>query len=214
VDPVEGRGSRVYETIGEKDVGHSGAHTRLTKLQLIAKLAGHSSKAALKNLSHHIDLEWLREAYRRTRKDGAPGADGKTAEAYAQDLKHNLQDLLERFKSGRYRAPPVKRVHIPKGDGSKTRPIGIPTFEDKVLQRAVVMVLDEVYEQDFLTCSYGFNVIKRKTSSGRFRRALARIWDWCKQHRHRPVPEQHRQLCRKLLGHYAYYGITSNGLML
>jgi RNA-directed DNA polymerase len=380
-----------------------------TKLQLIAKLAGHSPKAVLNNLSHHIDLEWLREAYRRTRKDGAPGVDGKTAEAYAQDLERNLQDLLERFKSGSYRAPPVKRVHIPKGDGSKTRPIGIPTFEDKVLQRAVVMVLDEIYEQDFLNCSYGFrrgrsahqalevlrdglmgmgggvvleldiesffdtvdhrhlqgfldqrmrdgvlrrvigkwlnagvleagmmscpeqgtpqggvispllaniylhevldvwferdvkpvlrgkafmiryaddavlafsdeddarrvyeviskrfakyglrlhpektrlvpfhrpsrhddddaagpgtfdvlgfthywgvslrgsNVIKRKTSSGRFRRALARMWDWCKQHRHLPVPEQHRQLCRKLLGHYAYYGITSNGLML
>ena len=68
----------------------------------------------------------------------------------------NLQSLLDRFKSGRYQPPPVRRVHIPKGDGRKTRPIGIPTFEDKVLQRAVAMVLESVYEQDFLDCSFGF----------------------------------------------------------
>ena len=82
--------------------------------------------------------------------------DGQTAAEYAYDLEANLQSLLERFKSGSYRAPPVRRVHIPKGDGSETRPIGIPTFEDKVLQRAVTMVLEAVYEQDFLDCSYGF----------------------------------------------------------
>jgi group II intron reverse transcriptase/maturase len=98
----------------------------------------------------------LREAYRLTRKDGAVGVDGQTAEAYAQNLESNLQDLLDRFKSGRYYAPPVRRKHIPKGDGTKTRPIGIPTFEDKVLQRAVALVLEAIYEQDFLDCSYGF----------------------------------------------------------
>jgi group II intron reverse transcriptase/maturase len=108
------------------------------------------------SLHHHIDLAWLQEAYRRTRKDGAAGVDGQTAAAYAEDLEANLQDLLDRAKSGRYRAPAVKRVHIPKGDGSTTRPIGIPTFEDKVLQRAVAMVLEPIYEQDFLDCSYGF----------------------------------------------------------
>ena len=68
----------------------------------------------------------------------------------------NLQSLLDRAKSGTYRAPPVRRVHIPKGTGNETRPIGIPTLEDKVLQRAVVMVLEPIYEQDFLDCSYGF----------------------------------------------------------
>lgn len=68
----------------------------------------------------------------------------------------NLGQLLDRAKAGTYRAPPVKRVHIPKGDGVSTRPIGIPTFEDKVLQRAAAMVLEAVYEQDFLDCSYGF----------------------------------------------------------
>jgi len=109
------------------------------------------------SLAHHIDLAFLREAYRRTRKDGAPGVDGQTAADYEGNLEANLQDLLGRFKSGRYQAPPVRRAYVPKGsDPSKKRPIGIPTFEDKVLQRAVAMVLEAVYEQDFLDCSYAF----------------------------------------------------------
>jgi group II intron reverse transcriptase/maturase len=108
------------------------------------------------SLSHHIDIEWLTEAYRRTRKNGAVGVDGQTAEEYAKNLQANLAVLLDRAKGGTYRAPPVKRVNIPKGTGKETRPIGIPTFEDKVLQRAVVMALEPIYEQDFLDCSYGF----------------------------------------------------------
>ena len=116
-----------------------------------------SEGVALTTLAHHIDCEWLYEAYRRTRKDGAAGVDGQTAAEYAVDLEENLRSLLDRAKSGdHYRAPPVRRVHIPKGDGKKTRPIGIPAFEDKVLQRAVAMALEAVYEQDFLECSYGF----------------------------------------------------------
>ncbi len=105
-------------------------------------------------LSHHIDLDFLMEAYRLTRKDGAAGVDGQTAAAYAEHLEDNLQGLLGRFKSGTYKAPPVRRTYIPKGMG--VRPIGIPTFEDKILQRAVTMILEAVYEQDFLDCSYGF----------------------------------------------------------
>jgi len=107
------------------------------------------------SLAHLIDIDWLREAYARTRKDGAAGVDGQTAEAYAGNLEGNLRDLLERVKSGTYRAAPVRRVHIPKGERS-TRPIGIPTFEDKLLQRAVLMLLEAIYEQDFRDCSYGF----------------------------------------------------------
>jgi group II intron reverse transcriptase/maturase len=107
-------------------------------------------------LAHHIDLAWMYEAYRLTRKDGAAGIDEVTAAEYAAHLDENLRSLLERFKSGSYFAPPVRRVLIPKGDGRKTRPIGIPTFEDKVLQRAVLMVLEAVYEPDFCDCSYGF----------------------------------------------------------
>ena len=98
----------------------------------------------------------MREAYRRTRKDAAAGVDGVTAVQYEADLEANLTGLLERFKSGRYRAPAVRRVHLEKPGTSRTRPIGIPTLEDKVLQRAVLMVLEAVYEQDFLDCSYGF----------------------------------------------------------
>jgi RNA-directed DNA polymerase len=82
--------------------------------------------------------------------------DGQTGQEYAERLEENLRGLLDRFKSGTYKAPPVRRTYVPKGDGSSQRPIGIPTFEDKVLQRAVVMVLDAVYEQDFLACSHGY----------------------------------------------------------
>jgi retron-type reverse transcriptase len=111
---------------------------------------------AMTSLSQHMDIEWMREAFRRTRKDGATGIDGQTAQDYAEQLDANLRSLLDRAKSGdHYKAPPVRRVFIPKGDGS-TRPLGIPTFEDKVLQRAVVMALEPLYEQDFLDCSYGF----------------------------------------------------------
>jgi group II intron reverse transcriptase/maturase len=127
-----------------------------TKLERIAKLAKEIRDGQLFTLAHHIDVNWLREAHRRTRKDGARGVDGVSAQQYGERLEDNLHDLLERAKSGRYFAPPVRRVHIPKRDGSETRPIGIPTFEDKVLQRAVAMVISEVYEQEFYDFSYGF----------------------------------------------------------
>lgn len=372
-------------------------------------LAKEAPEMAFTSLAHHIDIDWLREAFKRTRKDGASGVDGQTAKQYEERLEENLRSLLDRAKSGTYRAPPVRRVHIPKGSGSETRPIGIPTFEDKVLQRAVAMVLEAIYEQDFRDCSYGFRpsrsahqaldslwqqtmamrggwvveldirkffdtldhahlrtilgrrvrdgvlvrligkwlhagvleagelsypqagtpqggvispllaniylhdvldvwfeqvvkprmrgrafliryaddavmvfsdevdarrvmdalpkrfgkyglalhpdktrlilfrpsaphkdrlgkggdaepgsfdllgfthywgwsrrgnaVIQRKTAKGRFRRALQRITEWCREVRHRPIPEQHEQLVRKLRGHYGYYGITGN----
>jgi len=128
----------------------------LTKQQRIAELAKQSPQMGFTSLAHHIDLRWLHEAYLRTRPDGAPGVDGQTLRDYNVNLGDNLRSLLERAKSGTYHAPPVRRVHIPKGTGPETRPIGIPTFEDKVLQRAVVMVLEAVYEQDFRPCSYGF----------------------------------------------------------
>ena len=130
------------------------------RLERIARLARQMPNEALRTLAHHIDIDLLREAFRRTRKSGAPGVDGRTAAGYAQNLDANLASLHERFKSGSYRAPPVRRVHLPKGRG-KTRPIGIPTIEDKVLQRAVVMVLEAVYEQDFKPFSWGFRPGKR-----------------------------------------------------
>jgi RNA-directed DNA polymerase len=126
-----------------------------TKLKRIAELSREEPKLVWTTLAHHIDVAFLKEAYQRTRKDGAVGIDKQTAIDYATDLDNNLESLCNRFKSGQYKAPPVKRCLIPKSDGSQ-RPIGIPTFEDKVLQRAVVMLLEAIYEQDFLNCSYGF----------------------------------------------------------
>ena len=127
-----------------------------TKQLKLAQRAERYPHEALLTLSHHIDLDWLREAYGRTRKAGAAGVDGQTAAQYETHLEENLLSLLDRFKSGRYRAPPVKRVYIPKGDGKRVRPIGMPTLEDKVLQRAVVMLLEPIYEEQFEDCSYGF----------------------------------------------------------
>ena len=128
-----------------------------TKQQRIAELARQSPEMGFTSLAYFIDLDWLVEAFDRTRKDGAVGVDGQDGEDYAVNLTGNLQSLLDRAKSGTYQAPPVRRVHIPKaGSATETRPLGIPTFEDKVLQRAVVMVLEAVYEQDFNDCSYGF----------------------------------------------------------
>ena len=112
---------------------------------------------AFTTLAHHIDMAWLRKAYDLTRKDGAVGVDGQTAADYEANLEANLQDLLNRAKSGTYVAPPVRRAHIPKpGSPHETRPLGIPTFEDKVLQRAVQMVLEPIYETVFRDASHGF----------------------------------------------------------
>jgi group II intron reverse transcriptase/maturase len=128
-----------------------------TKQERIATLAKQSPQMAFTSLAYLMDMDWLKEAYQRTRKDGAVGVDGVNAEEYERDLEGNLQRLLDRVKSGTYQAPPVRRVHIPKGGSTtETRPLGIPTLEDKVLQRAVVMLLEPIYEQDFLDCSYGF----------------------------------------------------------
>jgi len=141
-----------------------------TKQRRIAKLAKQSPQMSFTSLAYMMDVAWLREAYRRTRRDGAVGVDGVTAEEYGKHLDENLQSLLDRAKSGSYRAPPVRRVHIPKGSGNETRPIGIPAFEDKVLQRAVVMLLEPIYEEDFHEGSYGF---RQKRSA---HQALEALW--------------------------------------
>jgi len=127
-----------------------------TKQERIAENAKRLPDVSFSALAHHIDVKWLFEAYNQTRKNAAPGSDGMTSEEYALNLGENLQRLLDRAKSGKYRAPAVKRVHIPKGKGKETRPLGLPTFEDKILQRAVKMALEPLYEQEFYDCSYGF----------------------------------------------------------
>lgn len=127
-----------------------------TRQQRIAELARRAPRMALTSLNQHLDLAWLQVAHARTRKNAAPGVDGVVASEYAEHLLDNLKSLLERAKSGTYHAPPVQRKHIPKGTSGQTRPIGVPTYEDKVLQRAVAMILEAIYEQDFHDGSYGF----------------------------------------------------------
>ena len=141
-----------------------GADSVSTRQRRIAELARQAPQVGFTSLNHHLDFTWLLVAYWGTRRDGASGVDGITAADYEADLIANLRSLLDRAKSGSYRAPPVRRVHISKGPGSnETRPIGIPTLEDKVLQRAIVMLLQPIYEQDFKPCSYGFRPGDRRT---------------------------------------------------
>ena len=142
-----------------------------TKQQRIAKAAEKYAGESLTNVAQHIDTEWMYCAYEWTRKDGAAGIDGVTAAEYEVGIWEKLGNLVELLKSGVYRAPPVKRVYIPKA-GSKTekRPIGIPTYEDKILQRAIVMALEPLIEKEFYDFSYGFRPGKSA------HQALERIW--------------------------------------
>ena len=139
-----------------------------TKQERIAKLARSHPALAFTSLNQYIDYEWVKYAYERTRKDGALGVDAQSAQDYELELEQNLSSLVERLKSGRYRAVAVRRHYIDKRDGGQ-RALGIPSFEDKVAQRAIVMLLEPIYEQDFLDCSYGFR-------PGRSARSCASVW--------------------------------------
>jgi group II intron reverse transcriptase/maturase len=125
------------------------------KLQRIAQQAQRYPEMVFNNVFHVIDEDFLREAYHRTRKNSAPGPDKVTAQQYAANLDENLRDLHERLRANRYVAPPVERVWIEKEEGKK-RPISKPCFEDKIVQRAVVMVLEAIFEHDFYAFSHGF----------------------------------------------------------
>jgi group II intron reverse transcriptase/maturase len=121
----------------------------------VREVARTDKDARFTALLHHVDVDRLRAAYRAIRPQAAPGVDGMTWAAYGQDLENNLQDLHRRLHAGSYRARPSRRSYIPKADG-RLRPLGIAALEDKILQRAVVEVLNAVYETDFLGFSYGF----------------------------------------------------------
>jgi RNA-directed DNA polymerase len=125
-------------------------------LERVRQAAKADSKQQFTALLHHVyDVERLRVAYRSIERHAAAGIDGETWQRYGQDLEANLADLSERLKRGAYRAKPVRRAYIPKADG-RMRPLGVPALEDKLVQRAVVEVLNAVYEEDFLGFSYGF----------------------------------------------------------
>jgi group II intron reverse transcriptase/maturase len=121
----------------------------------VRRTARQNKETRFTALLHHVDLNRLRTAYRAIRSGAAPGVDGVTWDEYGQDLEGNLRDLHARIHSGRYRAKPSRRVYIPKADG-RLRPLGVATLEDKIVQRAVVEVLNAIYEQDFVGFSYGF----------------------------------------------------------
>lgn len=125
-----------------------------TELERISKLAKQEHGLQFTSLAHLLTVEMLGEAYQRLRKDSSPGVDGLTAQEYEQDLVRNLLDLHRRLREGRYRAQPVRRVYIEQE--GKRRPLGIPALEDKIVQRAVVSILEAIYAQDFLPCSFGY----------------------------------------------------------
>jgi len=125
-------------------------------LERVRQTAAKDKKLRFTALLHHIyNLDTLRMAYHRLKKEAAPGVDGETWRHYGEQLEGNLQDLSERLKRGAYRAKPVRRVYIPKADG-RQRPLGVTALEDKIVQRAAVEVLNAIYETDFLGFSYGF----------------------------------------------------------
>lgn len=128
-----------------------------TQLDQIAKKAKSDPKVRFTSLAHLLTPEFLIETWKQMNRRGASGIDGETTKEFEQDLDTRVQELCERLKRGAYRAPPVRRVEISKGPGKVgTRPLGIPTVEDRLLQRAVARILDAVFEADFLECSYGF----------------------------------------------------------
>src|SRR5665811_394305 len=135
--------------------GHSAGQGALSELGRVRRVAATDKEARFSALLHHVDVDRLRMAYFALRPKAAPGVDGVTWEDYGVDLEENLRDLHARVHRGAYRARPSRRVYIPKPDG-RLRPLGVAALEDKILQRAVVEVLNAVYEEDFLGFSYGF----------------------------------------------------------
>ena len=171
----------------------------------LAELATRARKEArLTNVVQYVDEELLRLAFRSLRKQAAPGVDGQHYEDYAVNLDQKLRDLHTRLKSGRYQAPVIRRVYLPKPNG-KRRPIGISTIEDRVVQKAVAWVLSAVFEQDFLECSHGFrpkrspHTALRRMREGMLRNGVRYVveadlasyfdsvnWDWLRKFiRHR-----------------------------
>lgn len=152
---VEGRGLATENTASKTRPGHRAGPGAPHALDRVRDVARKDKEARFTALLHHVSVDRLRAGYRAIRPDAAPGVDGLTWEVYGQDLEENLRDLHARVHSGAYRVKPSRRVYIPKADG-RSRPLGIASLEDKIVQRAVVEVLGAIYEEDFLGFSYGF----------------------------------------------------------
>ena len=152
---VEERGPANGNTASSTHPGRSAGHGAPSGLERVREVARRDKEARFTALLHHVTVDRLRAAYRAIRPQAAAGVDGVTWEVYGRDLEANLQDLHRRLHAGSYRARPSRRSYIPKADG-RLRPLGIASVEDKILQRAVVEVLNAVYETDFRGFSYGF----------------------------------------------------------
>jgi retron-type reverse transcriptase len=152
---VEERGLAKGNTVSKTRPGHSAGQGVSSALDRVRRAALKDKEARFNALLHHVDLDRLRAAYRALSPKAAAGVDGVTWQSYGQDLEENLQDLHARLHRGAYRARPSRRVFIPKADG-RPRPLGVAALEDKILQRALVEVLNAIYEMDFLGFSYGF----------------------------------------------------------
>jgi RNA-directed DNA polymerase len=154
-EAVEGRGPAKGNTASESRAGRSAGQGVSSDLDRVRQVARKDKDVRFTALLHHVTVDRLREAYRAIRPDAAPGVDGVTWRDYGESLEDNLQDLHGRVQRGAYRASPVRRAFVPKADG-RLRPLGIAALEDKIVQRAVVEVLNAIYEEDFLGFSYGF----------------------------------------------------------
>ena len=144
------------EQIGETFPIRSDRRQMSTKLIWIAERAKADRKLRFNNLAHLITPEFLIETWKQMNQKGTGGVDGESMKAYGAELEIQVKQLCEQLRANRYIAPPVRRVYIPKSGKDGKRPLGIPTVEDRLLQRAVARLLEAVYEQDFLDCSYGF----------------------------------------------------------
>ena len=154
-DPLEGRGEQTNVSVEGDMTIHRCREYMSTKLSRITELAKENKERRFLSIAHYLTVEALFEAYTSLRKDASAGADGVTVAEYEENVWERLQQLHDRLKSGRYRAQPLRRVYVPKEDG-RPRPISIPSLEDKIVQKAAVELLNAIYEQDFLRCSWGF----------------------------------------------------------
>jgi group II intron reverse transcriptase/maturase len=154
-DPLEGRGEQTNVSGGGNMTIPRNRGNMSTKLSRIAELAKKDKGLKFFSIAHLLTQDALYEAFESLRKDASVGVDGVTYAAYEVHAWENIRKLHDRLKSGQYRAQPLRRVYIPKEDG-RQRPISIPSLEDKIVQKAAVDLLNAIYEQDFLKCSYGF----------------------------------------------------------
>ena len=154
-ESVEERPPAKENTDAKTRHAHRAGAGALSALDRVRQVAQQDKGARFTALLHHVTVDRLRSAFWAIRPDAAPGVDGVSWAAYQQELEDNLTDLHERLHTGRYQAKPSRRAYIPKADG-RQRPLGIASLEDKIVQRAVVEVLNAIYEVDFLGFSYGF----------------------------------------------------------